>query len=79
MLAQVPTASSDYTAALPSVEKVKTQLRGDNPTDTLARHVAVFTYLHPNARGSLVWDVPVNLVAGDNAVMFSSRNAEAVQ
>ena len=37
--------SSDYTAALPSVEKVKTQLKGDNPTDTTARQVAVFTYL----------------------------------
>jgi len=42
---QVPAASGDYTDALPSVEKVKTQLKGTDPTDTIARHVAVFTYL----------------------------------
>jgi hypothetical protein len=44
-LAQAPPAASDYTAALPSVEKVKTQLKGTDPTDTIARQVAVFTYL----------------------------------
>lgn len=43
-IAQVP-ASSDYTAALPSVEKVKAQLKGTDPTDTAARQVAVLTYL----------------------------------
>src|SRR5690242_4642869 len=43
--AQAPPASGDYTAALPSVEKVKAQLKGADPTDTLARQVAVFTYL----------------------------------
>jgi|GEM_PF-1955833 len=36
---------SDYTAALPSVEKVKAQLKGSDATDTIARQVAVFTYL----------------------------------
>ncbi|GAC1361962.1 MAG: hypothetical protein NVSMB3_10220 [Acidobacteriaceae bacterium] len=41
--AQAP--GSDYTAALPSVEKVKAQLKGSDPTDTIARQVAVFTYL----------------------------------
>jgi hypothetical protein len=40
-----PPASGDYTTALPSVEKVKAQLKGTDPTDTIARQVAVFTYL----------------------------------
>ncbi len=44
-LAQAPAASGDYTTALPSVEKVKAQLKGSDPTDTIARQVAVFTYL----------------------------------
>jgi hypothetical protein len=44
-LAQAPAASGDYTAALPSVEKVKAQLKGTDATDTIARQVAVFTYL----------------------------------
>ena len=43
--AQAPPASADYTAALPSVEKVKAQLKGTDATDTVARQVAVFTYL----------------------------------
>jgi hypothetical protein len=42
---QAPQGADGYTAALPSVEKVKAQLKGDNPTDTAARQVAVFTYL----------------------------------
>jgi hypothetical protein len=42
-IAQAP--GSDYTTALPSVEKVKAQLKGSDPTDTIARQVAVFTYL----------------------------------
>src|SRR6516225_3566917 len=44
-LAQAPPASSDYTAALPSVEKVEAQLKGHDATDTVARQVALFTYL----------------------------------
>ena len=44
-LAQAPSASGDYTAALPSVDKVKAQLKGTDETDTVARQVAVFTYL----------------------------------
>ncbi|HSE25010.1 MAG TPA: hypothetical protein VLB68_25340 [Pyrinomonadaceae bacterium] len=43
MFAQSP--SSDYTNDLPSVERVKAEIKGSDPTDTLARHVAVFTYL----------------------------------
>ena len=47
---QMPAAAQaqragDYTAALPSIEKVKTQLKGTDPIDTVARQVAVFTYL----------------------------------
>ncbi len=45
VLAQAPRASGDYTAALPSVEEVKAKLKGADPTDTVARQVAVFTYL----------------------------------
>lgn len=43
--AQAPAAGGEYTASLPSVEKVKAQLRGPDATDTVARQVAVFTYL----------------------------------
>jgi len=39
------TASPDYTIDLPSVERVKAEIKGSDATDTLARHVAVFTYL----------------------------------
>src|SRR6267154_2935173 len=39
------TASPDYTNNLPSVERVKAEIKGSDPTDTLARQVAVFTYL----------------------------------
>jgi hypothetical protein len=38
-------ASSDYTTDLPSVDRVKAEIKGSDPTDTLARQVAVFTYL----------------------------------
>src|SRR5687767_8560450 len=41
--AQAP--SSDYTNDLPSVERVKAEIKGSDPTDTLLRQVAVFTYL----------------------------------
>jgi len=43
VFAQTP--SSDYTNDLPSVERVKAEIKGSDPTDTLARQVAVFTYL----------------------------------
>src|SRR5258708_25792643 len=43
--AKVQTPSSDYTNDLPSVERVKAEIKGTDPTDTLARQVAVFTYL----------------------------------
>ena len=43
--AKTETASSDYTNDLPSVERVKAEIKGSDATDTLARQVAVFTYL----------------------------------
>jgi hypothetical protein len=39
------TANLNYTADLPSVERVKAEIKGSDPTDTLARQCAVFTYL----------------------------------
>jgi len=38
-------SNSNYTADMPSVERVKAEIQGKDPTDTLARQVAVFTYL----------------------------------
>ena len=38
-------ASADYTADLPSVARVEAEIKGTDPTDTLARQVAVFNYL----------------------------------
>jgi hypothetical protein len=38
-------AGADYTNDLPSVERVRAEIKGSDPTDTLARQVAVFTYL----------------------------------
>jgi hypothetical protein len=35
----------NYTNDLPSVERVKAEIKGSDPTDTLARQVAVFSYL----------------------------------
>lgn len=43
--AQAPSASSDYTKDLPSVERVESQIKGTDATDTVARQVAVFEYL----------------------------------
>src|SRR5947207_13548886 len=38
-------ASADYTNDLPSVERVKAEIKGSDRTDTLARQAAVFNYL----------------------------------
>ena len=35
----------NYTADYPSVDRVKAEIKGKDPTDTLARQMAVFTYL----------------------------------
>lgn len=32
----------------------------------------------PNANGTLLWDIPANLVAGDNNVVFTASNPELV-
>jgi hypothetical protein len=39
------TANPNYTADMPSVARVKAEIKGSDPTDTLARQCAVFTYL----------------------------------
>jgi hypothetical protein len=39
------TANTAYTADYPSVDRVKAEIKGSDPTDTLARQVGVFTYL----------------------------------
>jgi hypothetical protein len=39
------TTSADYTNDMPSVDRVKAEIKGSDPTDTLARQVAVFVYL----------------------------------
>jgi hypothetical protein len=41
--AQAP--NTNYTADMPSVDRVKAEIKGSDPTDTLARQCAVFTYL----------------------------------
>ncbi|HEX5285197.1 MAG TPA: hypothetical protein VFW30_13830 [Bryocella sp.] len=43
--AQAPAASSDYTAGLPSAQRIESEIKGTDPTDTLARQIAVFEYL----------------------------------
>src|SRR5437763_8692897 len=43
--AEAQPPSSDYTNDLPSVERVKAEIKGSDPTDTLARQAAVFNYL----------------------------------
>jgi hypothetical protein len=37
--------NTSYTSDMPSVERVKAEIKGSDPTDTLARQVAVFVYL----------------------------------
>ena len=43
--AMAQAAGADYTAGLPSVQRVETEIKGSDPTDALARQVAVFNYL----------------------------------
>lgn len=43
--AQAPPASGDYTQQLPSVQRIETEIKGADATDTLARQIAVFEYL----------------------------------
>lgn len=46
VLAQGPPASGDYTTAMPSVQRVENEIKGSDPTDSLARQVAIFHYLN---------------------------------
>ena len=50
---------------------------------TLAAKAATGTYyffaIVPNSGGSLVWDIPANLAAGENTVTLSAKNAEEVR
>lgn len=39
------TPAGDYTSALPSVQRVESEMKGTDATDTAARQVAVFEYL----------------------------------
>src|SRR5882762_2898788 len=39
------TANLNYTADYPSVERVKAEIKGSDPTDTIARQVGVLAYL----------------------------------
>ena len=72
--AQAP--SSDYTNDLPSVERVKTEIKGSDPTDTLARQVAVFTYLYTYVdRIKLNRDYRGPYTPGETRVMTAYRLA----
>src|SRR5262249_13203792 len=53
-LARTPPPSSDHTAALPSFEHVKSQLKGTDAADTIARQVPVSTYLQTYI--TRIWD-----------------------
>ena len=44
-VAQAPSGSGDYTASLPSIQRVEMEIKGSDATDTLARQMAVFDYL----------------------------------
>ena len=46
---------------------------------TAATGVYYFFAIVPDAGGSLVWDVPATLAAGDNTVAFTQANAEHVR
>jgi len=59
-----------------------TKLDASGKTMLSARNAAgtyYFFAIVPNSGGSLVWDIPANLVPGENTVMFSAKNAEEVR
>jgi hypothetical protein len=43
LFAQAP--NLNYTVDMPSVDRIKAEIKGSDPTDTLARQTAVFTYI----------------------------------
>ena len=74
LLAQTP--SPDYTNDLPSVERVKAEIKGSDPTDSLARQVAVFTYLYSYVdRIKLNRDYRGPYTPGETRVMTAYRLA----
>ncbi len=74
LLAQA--AGSDYTVDLPSVDRVKAEIKGSDPTDTLARQVAVFTYLYTYVeRIKLNRDYRGPYTPGETRVMTAYRLA----
>src|ERR1700758_3672901 len=74
VLAQTP--SHDYTNDLPTVERVKAEIKGSDPTDTLARQVAVFTYLYTYVdRIKLNRDYRGPYTPGETRVMTAYRLA----
>src|SRR5882757_3584496 len=72
--AQAP--GTDYTVDLPSVERVKAEIKGSDPTDSLARQVAVFTYLYTYVdRIKLNRDYGGPYTPGETRVMTAYRLA----
>ncbi len=75
-LALAQTPGADYTADLPSVERVKAEIKGSDPTDSLARQVAVFTYLYTYVdRIKLNRDYRGPYTPGETRVMTAYRLA----
>jgi hypothetical protein len=69
-------ASADYTNDLPSVDRVKAEIKGSDPTDSLARQVAVFTYLYTYVdRIKLNRDYGGPYTPGETRVMTAYRLA----
>ena len=60
-----------------------TKLDASGKSTLSAKTAAAGTYyffaIVPNSGGSLVWDIPANLIAGENTVMLSAKNAEEVR
>jgi hypothetical protein len=75
-LALAQATGSDYTVDLPTVERVKGEIKGSDPTDTLARQVAVFTYLYTYVdRIKLNRDYRGPYTPGETRVMTAYRLA----
>src|SRR5258707_9745591 len=73
-LAQPP--GPNYTADMPSVDRVKAEIKGSDSTDTLARQVAVFTYLYTYVdRIKLNRDYGGPYTPGETRVMTAYRLA----
>jgi len=67
---------------MPKYYVTTTKLDGSGKA-TLSATAATGSYyffaIVPDSGGSLVWDIPAELVAGDNAVAFNQANAERLQ